>query len=104
MFCSSILKNLKTLSIIILIKVKELWLKKAIKLDEPTSFALLRIGSCYEKLKNNKLAVQYYYKTIHEYPLLDKGWIAITKFYNRKKKYQKALYYVNKAINIEKSS
>jgi tetratricopeptide (TPR) repeat protein len=72
-----------------------------LKLDDPTSFALLRIGGCYEKLNKNDLAVQYYYKTVHEDPLLDKGWIAITKFYNRKKNYQKALYYINKAINID---
>ena len=32
------------------------------KLDDPTSFALLRIGSCYEKLKKHDLALQYYYK------------------------------------------
>lgn len=70
-------------------------------LDEPTSFALLRIGNCYEKLGADDLAVQYYFKTVHEDPLLDKGWIAITKFYNKQKNYQKALYYINKAINID---
>ncbi|MEZ4856442.1 MAG: tetratricopeptide repeat protein [Gelidibacter sp.] len=70
-------------------------------LDEPTSFALLRIGNCYEKLGLDDLAVQYFYKTVHEDPLLDKGWIAITKFYNKKKNYQKALYYINKALNID---
>ena len=72
-----------------------------LELEDPTSFALLRIGKCHEKLGNNDLAVQYYYKTVHEDPLLDKGWIAITKFYNRKKNYQKALFYINKAINID---
>ncbi|WP_228851014.1 tetratricopeptide repeat protein [Aegicerativicinus sediminis] len=70
-------------------------------LDEPTSFALLRIGHCHEKMGNLDLAVDFYYKTVHEDPLLDKGWIAITKFYNRSKNYQKALYYINKAINID---
>jgi len=70
-------------------------------LEEPTSFALLRIGHCHEKLGKDELAVQFYYKTVHEDPLLDKGWIAITKFYNRKKNHQKALFYINKAINID---
>jgi tetratricopeptide (TPR) repeat protein len=70
-------------------------------LDEPTSFALLRIGHCYEKMGKDDLAVQYFYKTVHEDPLLDKGWISITKFYNKKHNYQKALYYINKAINID---
>ncbi|MCK8481478.1 tetratricopeptide repeat protein [Psychroserpens algicola] len=75
--------------------------KITLALDEPTSFALLRIGYCYEKLGEDDLAVQYFYKTVHEDPLLDKGWIAITKFYNKKHNYQKALFYINKAINID---
>ena len=72
-----------------------------LQLDEPTSFALLRIGNCYEKLNNDDLALQFYDRTVHEDPLLDKGWIAITRFYNRKKNYQKALYFINRAINID---
>ena len=75
--------------------------KVTLALEDPTSFALLRIGNCHEKLGEIDLAVQYYYKTVHEDPLLDKGWIAITKFYNRQQNYQKALYYINKAINID---
>ncbi|MDG5491478.1 tetratricopeptide repeat protein [Psychroserpens sp. SPM9] len=75
--------------------------KITLALDEPTSFALLRIGYCHEKLGEDDLAVQYFYKTVHEDPLLDKGWIAITKFYNKKQNYQKALFYINKAINID---
>jgi len=72
-----------------------------LELDDPTSFALLRIGKCHEKLGNDDLAIQNYSKTVHEDPLLDKGWIAITDFYMRKKEYQKALYYINKAIHID---
>ena len=72
-----------------------------LKLEDPTSFALLRIGSCHEKLGQEDLAVQYYYRTVHEDPLLDKGWIAITKFYYKKQDFQKGLYYINKAINID---
>ncbi|MDC1198182.1 tetratricopeptide repeat protein, partial [Algibacter sp.] len=72
-----------------------------LKLDEPTSFALLRIGICHEKLGNDDLAIQYYDRTVHEDPLLDKGWIAITKFYNKKSDYQRALFFINKAINID---
>jgi len=72
-----------------------------LKLNDPTSFALLRIGNCYEKLGQDDLAVQFYYRTVHEDPLLDKGWISITKYYSKKHNYQKALYYINKAINID---
>ncbi len=72
-----------------------------LELDDPTSFALLRIGKCFEQLGDDKLAIQHFETTVHEDPLLDKGWIAITDFYIRKRDYQKALYYMNKAINID---
>ena len=57
--------------------------KITLALDDPTSFAFLRIGHCYEKLGHDELAVQFFEKTIDEDPLLDKGWIAITKFYSK---------------------
>lgn len=75
--------------------------KITLALDDATSFALLHIGYCYEKLGQDDLAVQHYYKTVEEDPLLDKGWIAITNFYNKNQNYNKALYYINKAINID---
>ena len=75
--------------------------KITLALEDPTSFALLRIGQCYEKLGQDDLAVQHFYKTVEEDPLLDKGWISITKFYCRRNNHQKALYYINKAINID---
>lgn len=70
-------------------------------LDDPTSYALLRIGKCYEKLGSADLALQFYLKCVDEDNLLDKGWIAITDFYINKKNYQKALYYINKAIHLD---
>ena len=69
-------------------------------LDDPTSFALLRIGKCYEKIKNDEMALQYYTKCVEQDGLLDKGWIAITDFHYKKKDYKKALYFIDKAINI----
>lgn len=75
--------------------------KITLAIEDPTSFALLRIGYCYEKLGENDLAVQFFNRTVEEDPLLDKGWIAITKFYNKHKNYQKALHYIKKAVNID---
>ena len=72
-----------------------------IKIEDPTSHAYLRMGICHEKLRNDDLAKYYYYQTVHEDPLLDKGWLAITEFYCRKKNFKRALYYINKAINID---
>ena len=70
-------------------------------LDDPTSFALLRIGKCHERLGHLDKALQFYNKCVEEDALLDKGWIAITDFYFRQKDYKKALYYIDKAINID---
>lgn len=75
--------------------------KITLDLDDPTSFAYLRIGKCYEKLGLEELALKNYRQTVHEDPLLDKGWIAITDFFYKKGNYRKALYYINKAINID---
>lgn len=72
-----------------------------IDLDDPTSYALLRIGKCHEKLGRKAEALKYYNKTVHEDPLLDKGWIAITDYYIGQKNFQKALYFVNKALAID---
>ncbi|UPQ78259.1 tetratricopeptide repeat protein [Flavobacterium azooxidireducens] len=75
--------------------------ERTIELEDPTSYALLRIGKCHEKLGNKAEAIKFYNQTVHEDPLLDKGWIAITDFYIRMKSFQKALYYVNKALAID---
>lgn len=75
-----------------------------ITIEDPTSHAFLRIGKCHEKLHNDDLAKHFFYHTVHEDPLLDKGWLAITDFYYRKKDYKKALYYINKAINIDEEN
>ena len=75
-----------------------------LELDDPTSFAYLRIGKCFEKLGCEDLALKNYKQTVHEDPLLDKGWIAITDFYIKKLNFQKALYYINKAINIDEEN
>lgn len=45
--------------------------------------------------------MQFFNKCVEEDPLLDNGWIAITDFYFRNKDYQKALYYIDKAIQID---
>ncbi|KJD35565.1 tetratricopeptide repeat protein [Tamlana sedimentorum] len=71
-----------------------------LSLDDPSAFALLRIGNCYEKLKKNDLALQFYTKVTREDPSLDKGWIALTRFFCKKKDYNKALSYINSALNI----
>ena len=70
-------------------------------IDDPTSFAYLRIGRCHEKLGNKELALKFYSKCVKEDGLLDKGWISIIDFYYKDKQYNKALYYIEKAIAID---
>ncbi|MDT7829953.1 tetratricopeptide repeat protein [Pricia sp. S334] len=72
-----------------------------IQMEDPTSHAYLRIGKCHEQLGNDELAKYHYYHTVHEDPMLDKGWLAFTDFYFRRKNYDKALSYINKALNID---
>tara|TARA_R100000322_G_scaffold82717_1_gene51710 strand:- start:327 stop:1718 length:1392 start_codon:yes stop_codon:yes gene_type:complete len=75
-----------------------------LELDDPTAFAYLRIGRCFEKLGADDLALQHFTKCVHEDPLLDKGWIALTDQYLKKLDYQKALYFINKAIDIDEDN
>lgn len=75
--------------------------ENTITIEDPTSHAYLRMGKCYEKLCNDEMAKYYYYQTVHEDPLLDKGWLAITDFYFNKSNYIKALEYINRALNID---
>jgi hypothetical protein len=42
---------------------------RTIELDDPTSYALLRIGKCHEKLGNTVLALKFFSQTVHEDPL-----------------------------------
>ena len=72
-----------------------------LELDDPTAFAYLRIGKCFEKLDASELALQHFTQCVHEDPLLDKGWLALTDHYIKKLDYQKALYFINKAIDID---
>ncbi len=74
------------------------------ELEDPTAYAYYRIGTCYENLNKKDLALKYYKKTVKEDPLLDKGWLALTKLYFDEKNHQKALYYINKAIAIDETN
>ena len=72
----------------------------ALQLEDGTPFIYLRLGLCYEQIGDKKQALKYYNLTIKEDPLLDKGWLALTNLYVKEKNYQKALYFINKALNI----
>jgi len=72
-----------------------------LKLADATSFTYLHIGQCYEALNNASMALKFYDKTVHEDPLLDKGWLALTNLNFAEGNYQKALSCINKALKID---
>ena len=72
-----------------------------LSIDDPTAFALLRIGECHLKLSNEVLGVKFIKKAIHEDPILDKGWLSLCEFYMRKNAYAKVLHYIKKAVKID---
>ncbi len=75
-----------------------------LELDDPTAFAFVRIGECYEKLQKFDAAISYYKKAVHEDPLLDRGWILLTNLYYTEKNYEKASYYISKALKIDENN
>lgn len=75
-----------------------------IQIEDPTAHAFLRIGRCYEKLEDSKMAQYYYQETVKEDPLLDKGWLAITNLHFGQKSYAKALANIERALNIDRQN
>lgn len=71
------------------------------ELDDPTAYAYFRIGECYQKLGNSKASFNFFKKAVHEDPLLDKAWMKLTDVCYMEKEYNKALYYINKALQID---
>ena len=71
-----------------------------LRLEDPTSFAYLRIAKCHEMLGNDMLVIQYLNKTVHEDPSNEKGWLAFIDYYWANGQLEKALYYAQKALQI----
>ncbi|WP_299715086.1 tetratricopeptide repeat protein [uncultured Tenacibaculum sp.] len=75
-----------------------------LELDDPTAYVYIRVGECYDKLKDKQTAVEYFKKAVYEDPLLDRGWLLLTDAYFEQGNYHKAVYYVNKALQIDDSN
>ncbi len=75
-----------------------------LNLDDPTAFAYVRIGECYEKIHKYEAAISYYKKAVHEDPLLDRGWFLLTNIYYNDNNFQKALYFITKALKIDEDN
>ena len=64
----------------------------------PTASSYLRIGLCHQKLGNYQIAEAQFFKVIHEDPMFDQGWLALTKLFYIQGDYTKAQEYINKAL------
>ena len=69
-----------------------------------TAFVYVRTGECYQKLGDLDTAVKYYKKAVNEDPLLDKAWLLLTNLYQEDEQYQKAIYYISKAMQIDEDN
>lgn len=70
------------------------------ELEDPTAFVYYRIGKNFEKLNNTNRAREYFLKSNEQDPFLDKPLLALASLYYNIEEFQKAIYYINKLIEI----
>ena len=75
--------------------------KITLTLDDPSALVYLHIGRCYEKMRNDQKAEEYYFRATHEDPQLGKAWITLADFYYLRRKHDKALKYIQKLLSFE---
>ncbi len=73
----------------------------SIGINQPTTFALYRIGRCHYKLGNNDLALSYFIQTIEEDPIHDKAWMSIAIIYYNKNDFNESKNNLLKALEID---
>ena len=76
-----------------------------ILINPKASFALFRIGFCFEKKRDQSNALKFYKQCLEIDPKMDKAYYRISKFHYRKNNFKESLKYIEKAIrsNQEKS-
>ena len=79
--------------------------KEVISINPNSSYALFRIGFCYEKKKDLNNSIAYYYKCINDDPNMDKAFYRISMYHYKQNNFKKATEFIEKAIksNQEKS-
>ena len=73
----------------------------SIGINQPTTFALYRIGRCHYKLGNNDLALSYFIQTTEEDPIHDKAWMSIAIIYYNKNDFNESKNNLLKALEID---
>ena len=78
--------------------------KISIRLNEPNSFIILRIGLCYIKLGNYKIGTKFLKKSIRIDATNESAWIELINLYLQKNKLRQAAYLIDKAKNANQGS
>ena len=76
----------------------------AMQLTECNSFTHHRIGICHQKLGNNPIALRYFKEAVHLEPSNEKAWGALIQYYFEASDHNKALFYVEKALEVNGDS
>lgn len=69
--------------------------------DESPAFTHLQIGYCYNKLGSIFKALKSFLQVVYLDAQLDQAWYEIFEIYNNLANYDEALYYINKALEID---
>lgn len=75
----------------------------AARIQDPSAYLYIRIASCHQHLGNHQLALQHFKKGINEDPSYETAWTGIIDFYIAQQNSTKALYYCQKALQINEN-
>ncbi len=78
--------------------------KISIRLNEPNSFIIQRIGLCYIKLGNYKIGTKFLKKSIRVDATNESAWIELIDLYLQKNNLRQASYLIDRAINSNQDS
>jgi tetratricopeptide (TPR) repeat protein len=77
---------------------------KILKLDDPSAVVYMHIATCYKEINKPKIAIKYFLEAVNEDPLLDYGWLMATELLIAEGDYEKALFYIKKALDTEEEN
>ena len=72
----------------------------ALQTTESNAFIQNSIGRCHEKLGNNSVAEEFYFKSVELEPTNENCWLSLIIFLVSQKKLKKAKFYLEKSLMI----
>lgn len=77
------------------------WYELTTKMEDPMSFAYLRMGHCYARLSDSEKALISYHKASELDPNLEAPILAIIELLYKEHQYHEVLSYANRLINMD---